>query len=147
MEKLYEILQIKQVVAEVREGEIHIVRSPIDGAKIAAALIGEDDREVFLVMCLNTKNRVVAVHRCHVGALNSSIVHPREVFKAAILNNSASIIVSHQHPSGDLSPSREDIAVSERLAQASKTLGIEVLDHLIVNAQANYTSLKEKGYM
>ncbi|WP_082683324.1 JAB domain-containing protein [Fictibacillus sp. FJAT-27399] len=147
MEKLYEILQIKQVVAEVREGEIHIVRSPIDGAKIAAALIGEDDREVFLVMCLNTKNRVVAVHRCHVGALNSSIVHPREVFKAAILNNSASIIVSHQHPSGDLSPSREDIAVSERLAQAGKTLGIEVLDHLIVNAQANYTSLKEKGYM
>jgi DNA repair protein RadC len=102
MEKLYEILQIKQVIAEVREGESHIVRSPMDGAKIAATFIGDEDREVFLVMCLNTKNRVVAVHRCHVGALNSSIVHPREVFKAAILNNSASIIVSHQHRRRDM---------------------------------------------
>jgi RadC-like JAB domain len=102
MEKLYEILQIKQVISEVREGENHIIRSPIDGAKIAAEFIGDEDREVFLVMCLNTKNRVVAVHRCHVGALNSSLVHPREVFKAAILNNSASIIVSHQHRRRDM---------------------------------------------
>jgi DNA repair protein RadC len=147
MEKIYEILHIKQVIAEVREVECHIVRSPMDGAKITAELIGDEDREVFLVMSLNTKNRVVAVHRSHVGALNSSLVHPREVFKAAILNNSASIIVSHQHPSGDITPSGEDIAVSKRLAEAGKMLGIDVLDHLIVNADADYTSLKEKGCM
>jgi DNA repair protein RadC len=69
------------------------------------------------------------------------------VFKAAILNNSASIIVSHQHPSGDIAPSGEDISVSKRLAEAGRMLGIDVLDHLIVNADADYTSLKEKGCM
>ncbi|MDK0514319.1 JAB domain-containing protein [Enterococcus faecalis] len=64
--------------------------------------MGRDDREVFFVMCLNTRNNVVAVHRCHVGSLNASLVHPREVFKSAILNNAASVIVAHQHPSDDI---------------------------------------------
>ncbi|MCQ6281691.1 JAB domain-containing protein [Bacillus sp. EB600] len=147
MEKVYEIQRIKQVIQEVEGGEQYIVRSPEDGAKIASQFIGDDDREVFFVMSLNTKNRVVAVHRCHVGSLNSSIVTPREVFKSAILNNSASIIVSHQHPSQNVEPSREDIEVTRRLVEAGKILGIEVLDHLIVNANAEYCSLKEKGYI
>ena len=147
MEKVYEIQRIKQVIQEVEGGEQYIVRSPEDGAKIASQFIGDDDREVFFVMSLNTKNRVVAVHRCHVGSLNSSIVSPREVFKSAILNNSASIIVSHQHPSQNVEPSREDIEVTRRLVEAGKILGIEVLDHLIVNANAEYCSLKEKGYI
>ncbi|ATO39209.1 DNA repair protein RadC (plasmid) [Geobacillus thermodenitrificans] len=97
-------------------------------------------------MCLNTKNEVVAVHRCHIGSLNSSIVHPREVFKAAILNNSASIIVAHQHPSGDVTPSKEDVEMTRRLAEAGRILGIEVLDHLVINYKAEYTSLKERGF-
>jgi DNA repair protein RadC len=147
MEKVYEIQHIKQVIQEVEGGEQYIVRSPEDGAKVAANFIGDEDREVFFVMCLNTKNRVVAVHRCHVGGLNASIVMPREVFKSAILNNSASIIVSHQHPSQDVTPSREDISVTERLVEAGKLLGIEVLDHLVVNANANYFNMKEKGYI
>jgi DNA repair protein RadC len=147
MEKVYEIQRIKQVIQEVEGGEQYIVRSPEDGAKVAANFIGDEDREVFFVMCLNTKNRVVAVHRCHVGGLNASIVMPREVFKSAILNNSASIIVSHQHPSQDVTPSREDINVTERLVEAGKILGIEVLDHLVVNANADYFSMKEKGYI
>jgi len=147
MEKVYEIQRIKQVIQEVEGGEQYIVRSPEDAAKIAAQFIGEDDREVFFVMCLNTKNRVVAVHRCHVGSLNASIVSPREVFKSAILNNCASIIVSHQHPSQNVNPSQEDIEVTRRLVEAGKILGIEVLDHLIVNAEAEYYSLKEKGKM
>jgi len=147
MEKMYEIQQIKQVIKEVEGSEKHIVRSPIDAALVAAEIIGDEDREVFLVMCLNTKNRIVAVHRCHVGSLAASIVHPREVFKSAILNNAMSIIVSHQHPSGDTTPSREDIEVTRRLIEAGKVLGIEVLDHLIVNAHAEFTSLKEKGYL
>lgn len=96
MEKIYEIVRIKQITTEA-EIENDIIRSPEDGATIARHFIGEDDREVFLVMCLNTKNRVVAVHRAHVGSLNASIVHPRDVFKCAILNNAFSIIVSHQH--------------------------------------------------
>lgn len=98
-------------------------------------------------MCLNTKNNVVAVHRCHVGSLNSSIVHPREVFKSAILNNAASVIVAHQHPSGDIKPSMEDINVTKRLVEAGKLLGIEVLDHLVVNSDKSFTSLKERGYI
>jgi DNA repair protein RadC len=147
MEKVYEIQRIKQVIQEVEGGDSYIVRSPQDGADIAARFIGDEDREVFFVMCLNTKNRVVAVHRCHVGGLNASLVVPREVFKSAILNNCASIIVSHQHPSQDISPSREDIEVTKRLAECGKILGIEVLDHIIVNASANYYSMKEKGYV
>ncbi|MBT2710522.1 DNA repair protein RadC [Pseudomonas sp. ISL-84] len=147
IEKVYEIQRIKQIIQEVEGGEQYIVRSPEDGAKAAAKFIGDEDREVFFVMCLNTKNRIIAVHRCHVGSLNASIVSPREVFKSAILNNSSSIIVSHQHPSGDVQPSREDIEVTKRLAESGSILGIEVLDHLIVNDKDDYYSMKEKGYM
>lgn len=98
METVYEIQRIKQVVME-EVVERNIVRSPEDGAKIARKFIGDDDREVFFVMCLNTKNKVVAVHRAHVGSLNASLVRAADVFKAAILNNAASIVVCHQHPS------------------------------------------------
>lgn len=97
-------------------------------------------------MCLNTKNHVVAVHRCHIGSLNASIVHPREVFKSAILNNAASVIVSHQHPSGDITSLMENVNITKRLAEAGKILEIEVLDHLIVNNEVKFTSLKERGY-
>jgi len=145
MEKIYEIQRIKQVVSEV-EVNNHVIRCPEDGVDIAQKFIGDDDREVFFVMCLNTKNHVIAVHRAHVGSLNASVVHPRETFKAAILNNAASIIVSHQHPSGDSSPSQEDIHVTKRLKDAGQMIGIEVLDHLIVGRN-QFTSLKEKGYV
>ncbi|WP_082341351.1 JAB domain-containing protein [Sporosarcina globispora] len=147
METIYEVVKIKQVIKEVEADETFIVRSPEDGAKVAASFIGDEDREVFLVMCLNTKNQVIAVHRCHVGSLNMSVVAPREVFKSAILSNSASIIVSHQHPSQNVSPSSEDISVTKRLVECGQILGIEVLDHLIVNAKAEYYSMKEKGQM
>src|SRR5699024_9362829 len=121
-------------------------RSPEDGAKIASRFIGRDDREVFFVMCLNTKNNVIAVHRCHVGSLNSSLVHPREVFKSAILNNASRVIVAHQHPSGDITPSMEYINVRNRVVEAGKILGSDVLDSLVVNSDNSFTSLKEKGY-
>lgn len=147
MEKVLEIVSIKQVITEVEVLESMTVRSPEDAARIAAAFIGDEDREVFFVMCLNTKNRVVAVHRCHVGGLNASIVMPREVFKSAILNNSASIIVAHQHPSQDTTASREDIDVTKRLVECGKILGIEVLDHVIVNEKASFFSMKENGYI
>ncbi|MBH0175756.1 DNA repair protein RadC [Fictibacillus sp. 23RED33] len=145
METIYEVVRIKQVIKEVEASEKFVIRSPQDAADVAAQFIGDDDREVFFVMCLNTKNQVVAVHRCHVGGLNASIVMPREVFKSAILNNSASIIVSHQHPSQDVTPSREDIEVTSRLVECGKILGIDVLDHLIINTKAKYYSLKENA--
>ncbi len=146
METILEIVRIEQIICEAEEGVNYMIKGPKDGAEIASRFIGRDDREVFFVMCLNTKNHVVAVHRCHIGSLNASIVHPREVFKSAILNNAASVIVAHQHPSGDITPSMEDINVTKRLAEAGKLLGIEVLDHLVVNNEGKFTSLKEKGH-
>ena len=142
---VYEVQRIKQVVME-ETVENNIVRTPDDGAKIARKFIGDDDREVFFVMCLNTKNKVVAVHRAHVGSLNASLVRPADVFKAAILNNAASIIVCHQHPSMDPSPSREDINVTARLVEVGKMLDIAVLDHLIIGRN-NFISLKEQGHI
>lgn len=95
METILEIVRIEQIICEAEEGVNYMIKGPKDGADIASRFIGRDDREVFFVMCLNTKNHVVAVHRCHIGSLNASIVHPREVFKSAILNNAASVIVGH----------------------------------------------------
>ncbi|WP_107838310.1 JAB domain-containing protein [Metasolibacillus meyeri] len=124
----------------------YAVRGPEDFANIAIKFIGDEDREIFLVACLSTKNQIQSLHRCHIGSLNASIVSPREVFKTAFLQNAASIIVAHTHPSGVCTPSPEDIAVTQRLKDAGELLGVELLDHLIVCTD-NYLSLKEKGYM
>ncbi|WP_312094218.1 DNA repair protein RadC [Niallia sp.] len=120
------------------------VRSPEDAYKLLKQFLVEVDREYFIVVCLDTKNQPTAINVCHIGSLNASIVHPREVLKPAILSNSASVIVAHNHPSGDSSPSKEDIEVTKRLVEAGKIIGIDVLDHLIVCPE-NFTSLKEKG--
>jgi len=151
MEKIYEVVRIKQVVENTGK-ERYTVRSPEDAVSHAYDLIGEDDREVFLVMVLNTKNQVVAVHRCHVGALSASVVHPREVFKSAILNNGASAIVTfHQHPSGNCRPSEEDLSVCKRLVKSGEIIGIQMLDFIIIgekiNNRVSHMSFKEEGYL
>jgi len=103
-------------------------------------------QEVFGILILNIKNRIVAVHEISRGTLNSSLVHPREVFKPAILHNAASIICFHNHPSGDPEPSREDVELTKRLVEAGKIMGIEVFDHIVVGDEG-YVSLKERGVM
>ncbi len=96
-------------------------------------------------MCLNTRNNVVAVHRCHVGSLNASLVHPREVFKSAILNNAASVIVAHQHPSDDLLPSKADTMMTDRMNKLCELMGIPLIDHVIVGGDnREFFSFKEK---
>lgn len=122
------------------------VKSPDDAYKLLKQFLIDADREYFLVVCLDTKNQPTAINVCHVGSLNASIVHPREVLKPAILSNSASIIVAHNHPSNDPTPSREDIEVTKRLSEAGKIVGIDLLDHLVVCAD-KFISLKEKGYI
>lgn len=122
------------------------VRSPEDAYKLLKQFLVEVDREYFIVVCLDTKNQPTAINVCHIGSLNASIVHPREVLKPAILSNSASVIVAHNHPSNDPTPSREDIEVTKRLAEAGKIIGIDVLDHLVVCSD-KFISLKEKGYL
>nr|WP_251132238.1 DNA repair protein RadC [Exiguobacterium sp. ERU656] len=148
MTKLVEITRIRQ---EVREPDVALetthITSPEDAFLVARRFIQDDDREVFLVILLNTKNRVIAVHRAHVGSINSSIIHPREIFKSAILNNATSLIVSHQHPSGDPKPSLEDIEVTERLQEVGRIIGIKLLDHIVVGAGDDYVSLKAQGLL
>ncbi|MFJ7747463.1 RadC family protein [Peribacillus sp. NPDC097295] len=145
---IFEVVRIRQEIRETSDPFTTFqISSPHQAQELAASYIAHEDREVFLVMMLNTKNQVVGLHRAHTGSLNASIVHPRDVLKCAVLNNAASIIVSHQHPSGDPTPSREDIEVTKRLAEAGKILGIELLDHVIVSHLGNHVSLKEKGYL
>nr|WP_017726789.1 DNA repair protein RadC [Halalkalibacterium ligniniphilum] len=100
----------------------------------------------FTCLYLNTKNQVLHRQTIFVGSLNASIVHPREVFKEAFRRSAASLICLHNHPSGDPSPSREDIEVTKRLCEAGKIIGIELLDHVIIGDR-KYISLKEKGYL
>lgn len=122
------------------------IKAPDDAYKLLKQFFVEADRELFIVLCLDTKNQPTAINICHIGSLNASIVHPREVLKPAVLSNSASIIVAHNHPSNDPTPSREDIDVTKRLSDAGKIIGIELLDHLVVGTD-KYISLKEKGYL
>ncbi|MCM3227712.1 JAB domain-containing protein [Terribacillus saccharophilus] len=148
LQTIYEVVRIKQVFTESEGLEVTTIRSPHDGAIVASSFIGDEDREVFLVIALNTKQGITAIHRCHVGSINASIVHPREVFKMLVLNNANSFVVAHNHPSNDCTPSREDLAVTKRLKEAGELMGIELLDHVIVGANNNnYVSLREKGYL
>jgi len=104
------------------------------------------DREHFVVLHLDGKNRIIAKETVSIGSLNQSIVHPREVFKAAVHNGSAAIICVHNHPSGDPAPSNEDKSITSRLCAASEILGIKILDHIIIG-QDSYCSFVERGYM
>lgn len=122
------------------------VRSPEDGYQLMKLFLADKDREHFIVVSLDTKNQPVSINVCHIGSLNTSIVHPREVMKSAILSNASSIIVGHNHPSGLPEPSKEDIEVTRRLAETGKIIGIDVLDHIIVGDES-FISLKEKGYI
>lgn len=100
-------------------------------------------KEEFCVLLLDTKNKIIAIQNVSVGTINQSLVHPREVFRYAIMKNSNSIILCHNHPSGDPTPSREDILITERLIMAGDYIGIKILDHLIIGDK-NYVSLREK---
>ena len=102
--------------------------------------------EVFILITLNIKNIVTGYFEVHRGTINTSLVHPREVFKRALLNNASDIMVAHNHPSGDPNPSKEDIQITERLKEAGNLLGINLLDHIIVG-EDKYISLKEKGVL
>ena len=125
----------------------------IGGPESAAAVIkavfnpAEEDREVFGILALDAKNKINGAHVVSMGSLNSSLVHPREIYKLAILNNAASIILWHNHPSGDPTPSKEDIAVTNRVKEAGTILGIEVVDHIVVGDGERYVSFREKGIL
>ncbi|MDK2918024.1 MAG: repair protein RadC [Candidatus Petromonas sp.] len=120
------------------------IRSPKDVMDIFIRDMRFLEKEYFKVVFLNTKNEIISYETISIGSLNASIVHPREVFNRAIRKSSASIILVHNHPSGNPKPSKEDINITKRLIEAGKILGIEVLDHVIIG-DGNYYSLKENS--
>lgn len=126
--------------------ERYVIRSPEDGANYCMEEMRFLSQEHFVCLYLNTKNEVLHKRTIFIGSLNASIVHPREVYKEAFRRSAASIICLHNHPSGDPTPSREDIEVTKRLVECGKIIGIDLLDHIIIGEQ-KYVSLKEKGYI
>jgi DNA repair protein RadC len=139
-------IELGRRISRLQYDERYVIRSPEDGAKYVMEDMRFLSQEHFVCLYLNTKNQVIHRKTVFIGSLNASIVHPREVFKEAIKRSAASIICAHNHPSGDPTPSREDIEVTKRLAECGRMIGIELLDHLIIGDR-KFVSLKEKGYM
>ena len=123
-------------------------RQSHDVADLLWQFLGEVDREHFVVILVDRKNRLIGIHTVSVGSLTASVVHPREVFKVAILSNAAAILCGHNHPSGDPQPSQEDRSLTRRLVQAGRILGIDVLDHVIIgDGTADYYSFADQGIL
>lgn len=144
--KRINIVSIKMIKEASFLYQTRTISSPKDAYEMIKEQLEGLDREQFIVACLNTKNEPTNITVVSVGSLNKAIVHPREVFKTAILSNAASVMAFHNHPSGDTTPSDQDIQLTHRLVEAGELLGIKLLDHLIIG-DGSFTSLKEKGYL
>ena len=119
------------------------VTSPQEIADIFIPILRDENKEKFIVVCLNSANKIIKYETISIGNLNSSIVHPREIFKVAIDSSSASIILIHNHPSGNPEPSNEDVSITKKIVESGKIMDIPVFDHLII-AGESYTSFVEK---
>jgi len=133
----------RRLMAEAPE-ERWQIRSPGDAARVLMPALGYLEQEQFAVLYLDTRNRVMAQEMLYKGSLNTSLVRIAEVFRGAVRRNCAALIVAHNHPSGDPSPSSEDVALTRRLIEAGKLLEIDVLDHLVIG-QNRYVSLRERA--
>lgn len=121
------------------------IRSPRDACRTLAP-IRAAAKEHFVSLYLDARNQVITQETISIGSLNANIVHPREVFRPAIINAAAAVILAHNHPSGDVTPSQEDLNLTARLVEAGRMLGIEVLDHLIVS-ESRFLSLRSESYL
>jgi DNA repair protein RadC len=122
----------------------NVIRSPEDAARLFLDEMKCYDREHFRAAYLNTKNHVLKIETISIGSLNASIVHPREILKPAIRASAASILLVHNHPTGDPTPSREDVEFTKRFAKCCELIGIELLDHVVIGA-GSFRSIKELG--
>lgn len=139
-------------VALIREGKMRCydtrIRSSATASELLHRYLADVDREHFVAVLLDRKNQVIGLHTVSIGSLTASIVHPREVFKIAILANSAAVIFGHNHPSGDPQPSQEDRALTARLVEAGKLLGIDVIDHTVIgDGTSRYFSFADAGIL
>lgn len=132
----------------VRESTKEKIRTPADTFRVSED-IASLAQETFQVLSLNTKNMLISRHMATLGIVDASLVHPREVFRTAIENNATAVILIHNHPSGDPSPSADDIRVTKQLIEAGKVIDIKVLDHVIIvekdEDHSGYLSLREEG--
>ena len=139
-------------VSLVRDGSakapVAQIRSSRDARDVLAQYLDGVDREHFVVLLLDQKNKIIGIHTVSTGSLTASVVHPREVYKVAILSNAAAVIAGHNHPSGDPNPSAEDRALTTRLHEAGKLLGIAILDHIIIgDGTTSYFSFADDGLL
>jgi len=122
------------------------ISAPEDGAALLMPRLRYETNEHFVIVLLNAKNKVMLVEQISEGSLNSSVVHPREVFSPAVLHHAAAILVGHNHPSGDPTPSKEDRSLTDILVQTGVIMGIPLLDHIVIG-DGKYFSFKEHGYL
>lgn len=141
------IVSLKLVKESIVLYETRTISSPYDAYKLIKNFLIDSDREKFVVACLDTKNQPVNISVVSIGSVNSAIVHPREVFKVAMLSNASKIICFHNHPSGNLKCSKEDENITNRLKECGEILGIELVDHIIVGDNDTYFSFKENCMM
>lgn len=134
-----------QLIREKNNVKGPAIKSPGDVYELIKHL-KDMDREQLLTICLDIKNNVLSIETTSIGTLTANLVHPREVFKTAILQSASGLIVAHNHPSGDPTPSEEDLAITKRLFDASKIMDIVLLDHVIIG-NGSFKSLKEMGKM
>ena len=144
--KRVDIVSIKMVREGSTKYENRKIETPFDAYVLLKSFLEDSDREKLLVVCLDTKNQPINICTVSVGTLNSSLVHPREIFKTAILSNSNQIMLAHNHPSGISAPSNEDKAMTNRIKDAGVILGIELIDHIIIGSN-EYFSFKENILM
>jgi len=140
-------LEMSRRAATWRCGPRPAVNTPEDVVDLCASRFRGLDREHFWCLSLNTKNRLLRLSEVSVGSLNASIVHPRELYKDAVKVSAASVVVVHNHPTGDPTPSGADIQLTRRLVKAGDVLGIELLDHVVIGDGGEHASLRDLGHM
>jgi len=145
--RLLACIEMSRRVSARRADERQSISTPEDVVALCAPQLRGADREHFWTLALNTKNRLLKIIEVSVGSLNASIVHPRELFKDAVRVSAASVIVVHNHPSGDPTPSGADVQLTRRIVKAGDVLGIEVLDHVVIGDGGEHASLRDLGLM
>ena len=145
--RILAVLEMSRRASGPCEDRRPTISTPDDVAALCSPHLRGLDREHFWTLALNTKNRLMRVIEVSVGSLNASIVHPRELFKDAVRVSAASVVVVHNHPSGDPTPSGADIQLTRRLVKAGDVLGVEVLDHVVIGDGGSHASLRDLGLM
>lgn len=142
--KRVDIVSIRLVKEASTLWEYRKIQNPTDAYNLLKNFLSDFDKEKFLVVCLNTKNEPVNIHTVSIGCINKTMVKPMDVMKTAILSNCNKILIAHNHPSGDPSPSKDDISMTERIKNAGKILGIEIIDHIIIAGIKYYSFLEDQ---